>query len=380
MRRNLIFIVLSLILIIVIVFFVLKGTTRLLRVIEPGRESASTQEPEKSANIIQPEEKDEKLAVFNNSITITGLSKDGIPPIENPKYISIDEADVLLEDWDRVFVYEADEGVFIYPQRILVWHEIVNETIDGEVVSITYCPLTASTICYTGDDGINTDNTYGTSGNLLNSNLVMYDRKTDSYIPQILGTGVNNALEGVVLETNPIHWAEWSDVVETYSEAKVLSTETGFNRDYNKDPYGSYLPYDKKSYYISGEPMFELMNDNDGTFEDKKIVVGAKHEKDYIALDPDKVREEKVLSFSFGSVNAIAFYDSSLNTVRVFNANHKGAELEIGFENNQFIDQDGIIWGSNGISESGERLEPLTYFDVLWFAWHAYYPDTEVIK
>ncbi|MBT3320214.1 MAG: DUF3179 domain-containing protein, partial [Clostridia bacterium] len=146
---------------------------------------------------------DGETAPYSENILEMSLSKDSIPPIENPIYTTIEEADLLFEDYDRMFVYEAAEGVYVYPQRIMVWHEIVNETIDGQLVSVTYCPLTSSVIAYTGADGIHDDNTYGTSGNLLNSNLVMYDRNTDSRIPQILGIGVTGELNGFELNTLP---------------------------------------------------------------------------------------------------------------------------------------------------------------------------------
>ena len=144
---------------------------------------------------------------LNKNIVNTSLSKDDIHPLEDPVYISVENAN-FLEDADKVFIYEANDSVYIFPQMIMVWHEIVNEIIDGESVSITYCPLTGSVIGYEGNIGGHNDNTYGTSGNLLNSNLVMYDRNTDSTIPQIFGIAINNSLEGLELKTKPVYWAD----------------------------------------------------------------------------------------------------------------------------------------------------------------------------
>ena len=140
---------------------------------------------------------------------------------------------------------------FFYPQRILVWHEIVNEFIDDEWVSITYCPLTGSTICYSGNDGIYKNNNFGTSGRLLNSNLVMYDRTSNSFISQILGTGLNGDMNGVSLKARPIHWAEWSKAKLNFPDAIVLTTETGYLRDYYTDPYGTYEKEDKNSFIVT---------------------------------------------------------------------------------------------------------------------------------
>lgn len=313
------------------------------------------------------------LQYLESQILSGGPPKDGIPPIDNPIYVSIEESD-YLNDFDKVFVYEAKEEVYIYPQRILVWHEIVNDTIDNENVAITYCPLTGSTICYLTTSNLET-NTYGTSGKLLNSNLVMYDRKTDSYIPQILGIGINNDLKNVTLPIKPVHWANWKDAKEAFPSAKVLSTDTGFFRDYNQDPYGSYLPDSDNSYYYFGEPIFPVLNEND-QFVDKKIVVGIKHNSKYIALDPLLVREKKVLDINIDESKAVALYDEELKTVRIFlNSDH----LSFIPTENGYTDNNGLKYSYRGQSKNSV-LKPLNYFDVMWFAWYAYYPDTEVIK
>ncbi|MCK5128363.1 MAG: DUF3179 domain-containing protein [Clostridiales bacterium] len=314
---------------------------------------------------------------YNQNIVSTPLQKDSIAPIDAPKYVSIEQADAFLVDKSKVFVYEAKDGVYIYPQKILIWHEIVNEPIDGEAISVTYCPLTGSAICYLGDVANHKDNTYGTSGKLINSNLLMYDRDTDSYIPQILGIGINNQLEGVTLATHPIHWANWEDVKSTYDSAQVLSLDTGYERDYFLDPYGSYEFAYEDSYYQSEEIMFPIMNENDGAFSEKKVVVGVKY-KDYVlALDPLLVENQNVVNFTISDIKAVAFYDEQLKVVRVFDAEM----LQFSYEKGQIKDQHNAVWTPLGTSEDvGTALSPLTYFDVMWFAWHAYYPDTEVVR
>jgi len=313
---------------------------------------------------------------LNDHITSGGPPKDGIPPIDNPIYISVSDSD-YLDDYDKIFVYETSEGIYLYPQRILVWHEIVNDQIDGKQVSITYCPLTGSAICYLGDSD-HPDNTYGTSGSLLNSNLVMYDRITDSYIPQILGKGINGDLDQIVLPTEPILWADWKDTKWLYPNAKVLSQETGFFRDYNNDPYGSYLPDDERSYYYFGGPIFPVMY-TDNSFSEKKNVVGVKSDNHVVALDPFLIKDKKVLQFEIGTTKAVAVYDENLKSVRVYSRVINDVLYNFESSNDGFVDQDNHTWSYNGIYENLE-LTPLTFFDVMWFAWYAYYPNTEVIK
>jgi hypothetical protein len=315
--------------------------------------------------------------LFKDNILNAGPPKDGIPPIDSPVYISVTEADQYLEDYEPVFIYEDQDDVFVFPQNILVWHEIVNDTIGGESLAITYCPLTGSTICYINDP-THENNTFGTSGNLLNSNLVMYDRSTESYIPQILGIGITDDLEGQLIKTRPIHWTTWQVVKEHYTSAMVLSEETGFLRDYNEDPYGTYHPDDEDSYYATGVPFFPLLNDNDGTFDDKTVVVGIKVEDAFLAIDPKLVASNKVINFTIANQPAVAIWDDTLKAVRVFSREVNGTTLEFVF-NKGLTDQNGLSWQSDGIA-GDLRLDPLTYFDVMWFAWHAFYPNTEVLK
>ncbi|MCH4890088.1 DUF3179 domain-containing protein [Acidaminobacter sp. JC074] len=311
------------------------------------------------------------LDTLNDNILSGGPPKDGIPPIDEPSYVKTSEVD-YLDDYDKVFVYESLNTTYIYPQSILVWHEIVNDTIDDQMVSITYCPLTGSTICYLPTASY-PDNTYGTSGKLLNSNLVMYDRQTDSYIPQILGVGITDDLKGTVLDTKPIHWTTWARAKSLFPQANVLSLETGYFRDYNNDPYGSYAPDDDSSYYHFGTAMFPLLNQST-LLSDKKIVVGVKYGDHTVAVDPLKVRQDKVLYFDIGDIKAVALFDEDLKATRVYQA----GDLNLVASENGYTDSNGNEYTFRG--DKTLPLEPLTYFDVMWFAWYAYYPETEVIQ
>ena len=151
---------------------------------------------------------EEKLNRFSNKVRSGGVPPDGIPPIEEPKYVSASEAGNTLQNIlsDNSVVFGVDYNGFTatYPQPIMVWHEIVNEEIQRERVSITYCPLTGSTIGFK-EEIRNSPTTFGTSGKLLNSNLVMYDRLsgTNSYWAQILGLSIQGQHFGERLESVP---------------------------------------------------------------------------------------------------------------------------------------------------------------------------------
>ena len=127
-----------------------------------------------------------------------GPPKDGIPSIDKPKFISIAEANKFLEDNEPGIALDIDGVQRFYAFQILVWHEIVNDTIGGKRILVTYCPLCLSGIVFdpvVGGERVE----FGTSGKLWNSNLVMYDRKTDSSWSQILGEAIVGNMTGTRL-------------------------------------------------------------------------------------------------------------------------------------------------------------------------------------
>src|SRR5918999_6051713 len=132
---------------------------------------------QKAAAALSPDE-DRFLSLLQKNVASGGPPKDGIPAIEKPQYTSAAEADKWLVPEDVVFGVNHGGLVVAYPQRILVWHEIANETVGNEKVSITYCPLTGTAIGYKGKVSAKDVSTFGVSGKLVNSNLIMYDRAT----------------------------------------------------------------------------------------------------------------------------------------------------------------------------------------------------------
>jgi hypothetical protein len=317
---------------------------------------------------------------FARNIQSGGPPKDGIPPIDVPNYISVQEADGLLGDDDVVFILESSNPVKIYPQYILVFHEIVNEELDGEPISITYCPLTGSAICYKG--GIQTaETTFGTSGKLLNSNLVMYDRATDSYWPQILGSAINGPSRGEGLETTPVSWTLWGLAKAEHPKALVLSENTGYLRNYGYDPYGSYTEDD--SYYQAGGPFFPVMNTDD-RLPSKEVVVAIKTGDTQLAIRKSSVTDTGVVNLKFGGIPMVAIYDESLDVVRVYHSQVNGETIEFTLEDGAILDGSGSTWNVRGQAVEGvkddEFLTQISHFDVMWFAWSAFYPDSEIIQ
>ncbi|MGI0089373.1 MAG: DUF3179 domain-containing protein, partial [Nitrosopumilaceae archaeon] len=157
-----------------------------------------------------------------------GPPKDGIPSIDNPKFVSALEANFVSDD-DLVIGLRLNGETKAYPLFIMVWHEIVNDKLGNTPIAVTYCPL-----CFTNQvferkvNSIETE--FGTSGKLYNSNLVMYDRNTDSQWSQALGKAITGELTGYELKRIPFDVVRWSDWKSLYPASLVLTTDTGYAR------------------------------------------------------------------------------------------------------------------------------------------------------
>lgn len=169
-----------------------------------------------------------------------GPPKDGIPPIDEPKFVSVSDANDWLQDNEPGVAFSRGNTHRFYPYQILVWHEIVNDTVEGERVLVTYCPL-----CLTGfvfDPVVKGERVeFGTSGKLWQSNLVMYDRKTESLWPQVLGEAVVGEMTGTKLPTLPSDQILYGNWKKKFPNGEVLSRETGAIRFYGSNPYGDYF-------------------------------------------------------------------------------------------------------------------------------------------
>jgi hypothetical protein len=191
-------------------------------------------------SISQTEKEGKNNIVPLDQIVSGGPPPDGIPSIDDPKFISIQEANNRLEDSELVLGLSINGDVRAYPLQILLWHEIVNDKVGGVPVAVTYCPLcfTNQVFNRTLENGQTLE--FGTSGKLYNSNLVMYDRTTKSLWSQAMAQGIAGKFAGVKLERIPFDVAYWKEWKQLYSDSKVLSTDTRSTRPYGADPYGDY--------------------------------------------------------------------------------------------------------------------------------------------
>lgn len=312
----------------------------------------------------------EKAIVPLDKIVGGGPPRDGIPSIDNPKFISIKDAN--LQDGEFVLGLNINGDVRAYPLQILVWHEIVNDVVGGEPVAVTYCPL-----CFTnqvfkrivGGEAVE----FGTSGKLYNSNLVMYDRGTESLWSQALGQAIAGEHAGLKLERVPFDVAYWGDWKQLYPQSKVLSADTGFGRPYGADPYGDY--------YASSEIYFPVENQDD-RLGPKEIIIGLENGGTYRAYRLQQIEDEHVINDSIGDRHVML---ASLYPfiARAFDRTVNGEVLDFEYREGRITDrQTSSVWNFEGVAVQGEmkgmRLERLPFDQGFWFEWAAFHPGTEL--
>ncbi len=319
-----------------------------------------------------------------------GPPPDGIPPIDDPQFVTVDEADTWLSDTEPVLLLDIDGDVRAYPVQILIWHEIVNDTVGGVPVSVTYCPLCNSAITFQRTvQGVET--TFGTSGSLYNANLVMYDRATESLWNQLDGRAVVGMLTGEVLPQISAPMVAWGDVRETRPEAVVLDRDrTGARRDYGRNPYTGLDNPD-------GRP-FLFADDVDIRAKAMQRVVALERNGEAAAwtLDTLADADAAVISGSVGGDDIVIFWKAGqasaleqtdvsagrdVGTVAVFSPSADGRALEFDVQGDEFTDvATGSTWNILGQAESGElagaELEPVVFVRTFWFSWSTFRPDT----
>jgi len=218
-----------------------------------------------------------KSSVPLDQVLSGGPGKDGIQAISNPSFVRLSDSDV--SDDVQVMVVEYDGETKLYPYSVLVWHEIVNDKVGGKDLAITFCPLCGSAIVFEREiDGEVVD--FGVSGFLYESNLLMYSREdSESLWSQSLGEAVVGARSGTELVHFPTQVMAFSQAKERFSDATIMSTNTGFSRDYITGPYGDYDDNDELLFPVSV---------NDKRFPTKQVFYVIPIEGNSIAVSQDK--------------------------------------------------------------------------------------------
>lgn len=275
-----------------------------------------------------------------------GVGKDGIPPIDNPTFVSIKNAEAWLNDDEPGVAFSRAGTHRFYPYHILLFHEIVNDTVPVESgepqrVLITYCPLCLTGIVF---DPLVKDErvAFGVSGKLWRSNLVMYDRKTESLWPQVLGEAVVGEMTGAQLDILPSDQVRFGDWKKEFPQGEVLSRETERKRFFGSNPYGGYFNVTNLS--------LSLANPTDTRLPNEALVLGLAINGKAKAYHVDAVRKKGATEDTFAGMNLVLRYNENLDAVRIFKRLPDGSE---------------------------ERINP---FSAFWFSWAAAHPETELYK
>lgn len=328
-----------------------------------------------------------KRTVPLSDIFSGGPGKDGIPSIDNPQFESVENADKWLGELEPVQVVEINGEVKAYPVGILIWHEIVNDTVGGVPIAVTYCPLCNTALTFdrrVGDRVLD----FGVSGNLRFSDLIMYDRQTETWWQQLEGIGIIGELAGVELTFIPSPLVSWGDFKLANPDARVLSRDTGFSRSYGQNPYTG---------YDTGIPFLFFGEDDDRLNQLDRIV--AISDGDEAVAVPFKVlRKEPVVSltlnerelvvfFKPGTASALDSFDIArsrdVGATNVFTPTVNGQKLTFRSTEDGFVDNEtGTLWNLLGQGLSGElqgaQLEQVVHGNHFWFSWAVFKPDTVI--
>ncbi|NQV89371.1 MAG: DUF3179 domain-containing protein [Parcubacteria group bacterium] len=322
-------------------------------------------------------ETDGALHVIPLEDIVTGNPvKDGIPSIDEPKYESVRAADQYLDNYGFGLAVEVGGLYRFYPYQILVWHEIVNDTFGGEDLLVTYCPLCFTGIVFEREVAGETVE-FGTSGKLYDSNLLMYDRKTETLWSQAMGKAVVGELTGASLTSYLSLTISWADFRNQFPSGQVLSRNTGYTRDYTSDPYGP------SGYYENASIMFPISHE-DGRAHPKLVIYGYKADGASKAYGLDAIKDVGLVNDVVGGDALLVVWDSTLNAVKGFSRQLDADVLEFKHTAGFFTDiATGSLWNDTGEAVSGEyrgrQLEVVSLENSFWFSWATTYPETDLL-
>ena len=269
-----------------------------------------------------------------NEIFHGGPQRDGIPSIDSPKFLKAGSAGFLRSE-DRVLGVFHNGVAKAYPVRIMNYHEIVNDNFSGKPVVITYCPLCGSGIAFNAE--INHQKVeFGVSGLLYNSDVLMYDRKTETLWSQMMMEAVNGKLKGSKLEPIDTYNTTWKAWRKKYPGTLVLSNQTGFYRDYNRTPYRD---YEKR------ESIFFPISNKNNDYHAKEMVLGITVKGSYRAYPfSELAKSDSPVKDKFKVLELLIVYD----------AESKSAEL----------------------LDPGGAVQIISF----WFAWYTFHPGTSIYR
>lgn len=318
-----------------------------------------------------------------------GPPKDGIPAIDRPKFVGLSDARQWLQPKEPVLVVDQLGAPRAYPLQILIWHELVNDEIAGTPILVSYCPLCGSALVFDRRAAGRTLD-FGVSGLLRESDLVMYDRQTDSLWQQITGEAIVGELTGAKLALLDSKTLSFEEFARQYQTGTVLSRETGFDRAYGRNPYTGYefgrgpiMPVSRRTTGIRPLERIVTVSFDGGTRAYPFALLRQN------GIYGDEVKGQRLVIFfddqTLTPLDASSIGSSRrVGSVSVFDPQLDGKRLSFRKKDGRITDrQTGSVWNMFGVAVegplAGKRLRALPHGVYFAFAWLAFRPDTEVV-
>jgi hypothetical protein len=304
----------------------------------------------------------------------------------------VDEADEWLEAIEPVVLVLVGDDPRAYPLQILTWHEIVNDTVGGVPLTVTFCPLCNTAIAFerTVDDQVLD---FGTTGRLRYSNLIMYDRQTETWWQQANGEAIVGELIGAKLNFYPAAIISWEEFRTSFPEGKVLSRETGFSRSYGENPYAGYDD-------VNNPPFLYRGPETPGVLPTVARVLTVDLGGDAVAYPYEVLEKVKVVNDTVADQEIVVIWATGtssaldagsiaagrdVGTANAFLRRTDGLDLTFSLEDEHIVDnQTGSEWNVLGQAISGElqgaQLSPVVAINHFWFSWAAFKPETRIYR
>lgn len=336
-----------------------------------------------------------RYTVDPEEIKSGGPPKDGIPAVDDPRFVSVDEADRFIDGNEPVAVVRNNGEVKAYPLQILIWHEIVNDEVGGDPITVTYCPLCNTTLAFDRRfDGKVLD--FGTTGRLRHSDMVMYDRQTESWWQQATGEGIVGTYAGEQLTFVSSPVMRWRDVKEQLPGAKILSRETGYPSYRTRYGVNPYRGYDRRD----GPMEWTFDGRTDDALPQMERVVALHENGESWAVPFSTLREEGMAQLEVGGRKVVVFFQpetvSSVDGRRIMDGRAVGSSAvyetmadgrSLTFEttDQRAIYRDGetgSFWNFAGQAVDGPmegaQLSEVPHGNHFWFAWVVFRPETRI--
>jgi hypothetical protein len=333
-----------------------------------------------------------KHCVHYSEIFSGGPPKDGIPAIDAPKFVGVSSANSWIKPNEPVIFLQIGNEARAYPIQILIWHEIVNDTVAGVPVAVTFCPLCNTAIAYERTvNGRVLD--LGTTGRLRFSNLLMYDRQTESWWQQAIGQAIIGQLTGTQLVARPASIIAWSTFEAAHPDGRVLSRDTGYDRPYGQNPYRGYDNVNQSPFLYSGPP-------TPGVLQPMARVLIVVLSGEAVAYPFDALKKVHVVNDTVGKTGVVVLWTPGtaspqdtdtvaggrdVGAATVYLRTLDGQTLTFKFDGTNIVDNvTGSVWDILGRATSGQlagkTLAPVVAINSFWFAWAAYQPHTRVYQ